>query len=162
MQGLFTNHVLMLLVQRSILYYWSSLLLANTYKDGDVLRNHYIVNMCCNRQHNSENWAFFRTVWTYHLTRARQNQGFYSRFTGIELTGDNAGHFKNDRVMHFQSQWFQLLLFEKTVESYFLCDRHAYSEADGIWGVLSMLFRRGEAKGVRLSTVWDYAKYFSS
>ena len=60
--------------------------------------------------------------------------------------------------MIFQSQWFQL--YGVAVESYFFCDRHAFGPADGIWGVLSMLFRKGESKGVKLRTAKDYMLYF--
>ena len=58
------------------------------------------------KKQNSEDWGFVRTVWRFHLDRAKQGQGFFARFSEIDLTGDNAGHFKNDRVMYFQSQWF--------------------------------------------------------
>ena len=137
----------------------NSLVMSCKYKEGGAVKTRHIINMCCNRKQNAEDWGFFRTVWDYHLRRASyQRQGFFQGFCGLELTGDNAGHFKNDKVMYYQSQWFEL--YGVTVTAYFLCDRHAYSEADGIWGVLNMLFSQGEAKGVRLSSVMDYAKYF--
>ena len=137
----------------------NALIMCSTHVRNGRLAKHFLINICCAPGERSENWAFFRTVWNFHLMKRKlQGSGWFSNFTKVELCGDNAAHFKNDRVMYYQSQWFEH--YGVDVEGYFFCDRHGYGPADGIWGVLSMLFKKGENKGVTLRTAEDYTRYF--